>query len=34
MTATVWLAGVPTHLIRADLLYKRLNGFYAGANIE
>lgn len=34
MTTTVWLAGVPTHLIRADLLYKRVNGFYAGANIE
>jgi len=27
-------AGVPTHLIRAELLYKRLNGFYAGPNIE
>lgn len=28
------LPGVPRHYLRAELLYKRSNGFYAGPNIE
>jgi iron complex outermembrane receptor protein len=28
------LPGVPPHYLRAEVLYKHLNGFYAGPNVE
>lgn len=28
------LPGVPPHLVRAEILYKRADGFYAGPNVE
>jgi iron complex outermembrane receptor protein len=28
------LPGVPTHYLRAEVLYKHPNGFYAGPNVE